>query len=465
MPKSVIPMGSEFGPNQVELGRVLELAAAHEGDGAALTTAVAAEYGWPHNTAKNTRLSMRRYGLLDDDDQVTEVGQRLLALRADSEALYLEFARHILVHLHGLDVVNAIDVLMRADDDKPTQLAIARVLNEQGITVSPSSTHVSKMIGWLRKAGVFHGDDYDSLDMARVGELVGASKEEMDVLAEMPEEQRSVLKALSNLPMSSLPDNAPLLANQVMEYAETLYGVPLNPKSFPREVLEPLQSAGYIRLDKAAKATGDEAGTREQHSGKPYLIHRTEKFANDLLEPLADALASTGIPLRTLLYKPLTEILAELESPDTGVKGKALEALAIRMMRLLGLEFRGWRKRANKASGYEVDAVFEGVRLVFSRWQIQCKNTPGSAVSLEDIAKEVGIAFDTKSNVILMVTTGKFSRDALAYADRMMRQTNLNIITLDVHDMEVLKTTPLAIVDIMNRKARRVMLLKALEEE
>jgi site-specific DNA-methyltransferase (cytosine-N4-specific) len=36
----------------------------------------------------------------------------------------------------------------------------------------------------------------------------------------------------------------------------------------------------------------------------------------------------------------------------------------------------------------EVDFIFRSQRLVFSRWQVQCKNT--AKVSLDDVAKEVG---------------------------------------------------------------------------
>jgi site-specific DNA-methyltransferase (cytosine-N4-specific) len=152
--------------------------------------------------------------------------------------------------------------------------------------------------------------------------------------------------------------------------------------------------------------------------------------------------------------------LQELESENTGTKGKALEALAFYFMRILGLEFKSWRKRGKKTGGFEVDVIVEGARLVFSRWQIQCKNTPENAVPLEDIAKEVGLSLQLKSNVILMVTTGRFSRDALIYADDMMQLTHLNIVTLDRGDLRRLTESPLTIVEILDNKARRVMELK-----
>lgn len=462
MPKSDIPMGSEFGPNQVDLVRVLELAQEHEGDDEALTNAIATEYGHPAKTAKNTILSMRKYLLIDDNDQLSEVSRMLLALRSQTDELYAAFARHILFNLHGIEVVNAIDTLIKSGE-RPTQLTIAEMLKAQGIYVPPSSTHISKLCGWLRLAGVFSCDgNFDCLEMARVAELIGANQQEADVLAEMPEDQRAVLKTLCNLPLGIIPDKEPFLANTVMEYAEELYGITYNPKNFPREVLEPLVTAGYITIEKAAKVTGEDANNRIQISGKPYLIYRTEKFANEYLQSLVDSLANTGLAVRQLLRKPLSEILQEIQAQDTGNKGKALEALAFYFMRLLGLEFKAWRKRGKKTGGFEVDVIVEGTRLVFSRWQIQCKNTPDGKVSLEDIAKEVGLSIQLKSNVILVVTTGQFSRDALSYADDVMQDTHLNIITLDKRDLNILTASPLAIVKILNKKARRVMELKTL---
>jgi site-specific DNA-methyltransferase (cytosine-N4-specific) len=464
MPKSAIPMGSEFGPNQIDLARVLELAQEHAGNGQAFIDAIASEYDWPRKTAANTRLSMHRYLLLDENDRLTEAGQKLFAIRAQRDEMYAEFARHILLNLHGLDVVNAIDTLIRSGE-QPTQLTIGDFLNAQGIYVPTSSTHISKLCGWLRLVGIFDpAKSFDSLNMNRVAQLIGANQVEVDLLAEMPEDQRAVLKTLCNLPMETIPDREPLLANKIMDYAEELYGVHFNPKNFPREVLEPLAAAGYITLEKPAKATGEEARSRTQISGKPYLVYRTEKFANQYLNELVDALANTGLSVRQLLRKPLAEILQEIQSEDTGVKGKALEALAFYFMRLLGLEFKAWRKRGKKTGGFEVDIIVEGARLVFSRWQIQCKNTPEGTVSLEDIAKEVGLSLQLKSNVILVITTGRFSRDALTYADDMMQITNLNIITLDRQDLRILTTSPLAIIEILNRKARRVMELKTLPE-
>lgn len=459
MPKSDIPFGSEFGPNQVDLAIVLRLAQEHAGDGRALTRAVASQYGWPEETAKNTRLGLHSYGLLHDD-HLTEIGEQILALADDPPAMYEAFARHILLSLRGLEVVTAIDAMQKAKEPV-TLTTISRYLKPLGMYVPPTGTHLSKLRGWLGKADVFANDrGFNSLDMARVRELIGISDDsEIDALAEMPEDQRAFLKALANLPMPSIPDETPIRASEVVDYASALYSAAFNEKGIVRTTLIPLQDAGFITIDKPPKATGDEAGTRKQISGKSTLIYRTEKFANEYLLSLIDALAGTGLAVRQLMRKPLAEILDELRADDKNVKGKALEALAFYFMRLLDLEFRAWRHRGKETGGAEVDVLVEGARLIFSRWQIQCKNT--DRVVLDDVAKEVGLSLgQLKSNVILIVTTGRLVKEARDYADATMHSTNLNIIALEQAELAALARTPLAISTILNEKAQRVMDVK-----
>ena len=97
----------------------------------------------------------------------------------------------------------------------------------------------------------------------------------------------------------------------------------------------------------------------------------------------------TDPKLVALLRRPLPEILKELSDTDRHVKGLALEALAFKIMRLLDMDYVATRLRGAQTGGAEVDLVFQSARLVFSRWQIQCKNTP--RVALDDVAKEVGL--------------------------------------------------------------------------
>jgi site-specific DNA-methyltransferase (cytosine-N4-specific) len=168
----------------------------------------------------------------------------------------------------------------------------------------------------------------------------------------------------------------------------------------------------------------------------------------------------TDAELRPLLRKPLNEILAELKHSDKHVRGLALEALAFKLMRLIDLTYVYTRLRGAQTGGAEVDVIFEGTRLVFSRWQTQCKNT--DAISLDDVAKEVGLTHLLKSNVIVMVTTGEIGTEARKYANRVMQESNLCIVMINGADIQSIEQSPAAIVDVLNREAKHSMKLKAL---
>jgi len=162
------------------------------------------------------------------------------------------------------------------------------------------------------------------------------------------------------------------------------------------------------------------------------------------------------------LRKPLNGILQELEVDDKHVRGLALEALAFKLMRLVDLDYVATRLRGTITGGAEVDLIFESSRLVFSRWQIQCKNVAGG-VNLDDVAKEVGLTHMLKSNVVVMVSTGKIGPVARQYANRVMQDSNLDVVLIDRNDLETIKDRPTHIVDVLYREAKTAMKLKALD--
>ena len=165
--------------------------------------------------------------------------------------------------------------------------------------------------------------------------------------------------------------------------------------------------------------------------------------------------------IRRLLTKSFAQILEELKSENPYLRGLALEALAFKLMRLIDLNYIATRLRGTETGGAEVDVIFEGVRLVFSRWQIQCKNT--SRVSLDHVAKEVGLTHMLKSNVIVIVSTGEIGETARNYANKVMKDSNLCVIMIDQADIASIVENPTNIVDILNREAKHAMKLKALE--
>ena len=136
-------------------------------------------------------------------------------------------------------------------------------------------------------------------------------------------------------------------------------------------------------------------------------------------------------------------------------------AIGSEARRLLDMIYVATRLRASQTGGAEVDLVFESARLVFSRWQIQCKNT--ARVSLDDVAKEVGLTHLLKSNAIVIVTTGAIGSEARRYANRIMTDSNLAVVMLDGSDLQAISENPTTIVRAFEREAWHAMNLKKLD--
>ena len=139
------------------------------------------------------------------------------------------------------------------------------------------------------------------------------------------------------------------------------------------------------------------------------------------------------------MRKPLSEILDELNDKNTHIRGLALEALAFKLMRIIDLNYVATRLRGAMTGGAEVDLIFESDRLVFSRWQIQCKNT--SSVRLDDVAKEVGLMTYFGSKVAVIISTGSISRNAQKYAELVRNEHGKQVMLVKGKDIE----------DIVNR--------------
>jgi site-specific DNA-methyltransferase (cytosine-N4-specific) len=152
-----------------------------------------------------------------------------------------------------------------------------------------------------------------------------------------------------------------------------------------------------------------------------------------------------------LLKTPLATVLAELKSGDRYIAGLALEALAFKLMRLLDMTYVATRLRASATGGAEVDLIFESARLVFSRWQVQCKNT--SRVSLDDVAKEVGLTHFLKSDVIVIVSTGNIGSGARSYADAVVAKLRIHICCLGGDDLRTVSESPAALPELVSAQA------------
>ena len=451
--KSDLPFGSEFSPSQIDLAHVLELAELHGGDWHAFENAVRSAYFEGHATsaynrgklANNTKLGMIAYGIIDRDANPTDFGRELIALKDDEPALYQHLAKHILLNLHGMTLVRCIQDMVAAGE-VVSLTTLREGLAARGVHYPSGGKHPSMMRLWLAKAGVFVGTRWQ-INTHRVEDILGLNPDEFAVLADFTPEQRAFLRALANTGTTT-----PQPANEIVRLATATYGVKFPEKSLPKLVLHALEEAGYITSEKTTTGRG----------AKPFQVAPTGKLIADVVEPLLEQLKGQTDPkLLALLRTPLADILSDLGHADRYVAGLALEALAFKIMRLLDMTYVATRLRANQTGGAEVDLVFESARLVFSRWQIQCKNT--DRVSLDDVAKEVGLTHLIKSNVIVIVTTGDIGGEARRYANKVMADSNLAVVMLDGGDLQVISESPATIVRAFEREARHAMNLKKLD--
>lgn len=457
MAKSDLPFGSEFSPSVVDLAWTLETAKNSAGAWRAFEDAVYQKYFEATETdeknsrklANNVKLSMAAYGIIQDtkDTRLSAFGEDLYALREDKERLYKRLAKHILLSLHGLTFIETIKD-MQVGGEKVTLNKLRTWLEDRGVHFPRGGKHPSIMRLWLEKAGIF--DSRWRINDARLEEVLGLSDEDIEALSGLTAEQKAYLRALANI-----GDDKPRYSNDIEKLAASTYGIKFDEKNLPKTVLYPLRDAGFIDLKRETAGRG----------AKPFSVTPTEKVVKEVFGPLLEQAEKWAEKdLRHLLRKPLEEILSELDAVSTYEKGLALEALAFKLMRLIDLSYVKTRLRGIATAGAEVDLVFESSRLVFSRWQVQCKNVK-TGVSLDDVAKEVGLTHMLKSNVIVMISTGMIGRDARHYANMIMKESNLCIVMIDRDDIEAIQANPPAIVDTFNREARQTMKLKALPEE
>lgn len=443
--KSDLPFAGDFSPEEVELAEVLAFAAKAAGDRKALESAIQERYYERQGTstqqrpklAYNVSLGMEKYGLIEKDATPTVLGAELLMLAGDPVSMYRRFAKHILVELYGVLVLDAVRD-MRAAGDRITLTSLREALLERDVYTPRASKHASLMRLWLDRAGVT--TKTWQINERLYAEVIGLSQVELEAFVGLTVEQRAVLKVLAEV--GTVVDSSKLRIA-----TERAYPVKLNEKAFSR-LLKPLAVAGFLSFEPAG--------------GKSAPVTPEPRLLKDVATPLLDQYGK-GLPakLRTLLRRPLTDIVAALDSTNGYEKGLALEALGFKMMRSIGLDYCETRFRPRQGGRFEVDLVFDTHRLAYSRWQVQCKNT--ARVGLDDVAKEVGLVCRLLSNVIVILTRGTIGDEARRYATDVMQRTSLVIVLIDGGDVRDILDDPLAIHDVLAREAASAMEMKRLD--
>ena len=442
-----LPFGSEFSPNQIDLPVLLEICQENEGNKELIEKSIIKTFfsdksNYVATLGMNCRLGLQNYKLLDDSFNFTEIGRNLYENRKEDQ-LYWMFCKHILLNVNGLLFIECLREKQMAGE-RITLSNMKKVLEERGLTYPNGGKHPSIMRLWLDKIGLVNKKwEVDEEVLNKVLEMQDKTPE----LSELNELQLAFLKALIN---SGVKDPQP--TSNVVKLAEGVYGLSFPEKNLPKLVLNKLVESGFVTVKKTTKGRG----------AKPFLVQLSPSVNPDVILPaMAQLKKRIDIKLLELIRKPMNDILYEIKSQNTYKSGLALEALAFKLMQLLDMEYIGTRLRAEQTGGAEVDLLFESARLVYSRWQIQCKNT--KQVALDPVAKEVGLTHFLKSNVIIVVTTGTFTSEARKYSNAVMKDSNLSIVLIEGKDIGKIAQAPSSIVDILNKDARNTMKIKKIE--
>jgi hypothetical protein len=425
-----LPSGGEFSPNQIDLGRALEIVSQYDGDRFGAEEALRVEYfasaavdrkdpkerlEQQRKRAGNVLIGMATYGL-QDSGRLTKLGHELL--QSNEGERNRRFATHILKNRNGMTVLSALKNLQMRGDE-PTKGSIAEELERLGLQVPRATTHHLVLLNWLRQAGVVRDKHGYDIDEALAAGFAGVSLMALDEWGALTNPQRAVLRVLRNLAVAHGDRAQP--AQYVIELVELQYGRIFGARDqLRRQVFGPLENVGWVTMSQPSPGRG----------GKSGRIAATRKLLDLDIEGLPAAVASE-IPadLRTKLNTPLEQIHTDLSSQDTYRKGIALELLAIRIATDLNITPRRFRLRGIKTAGAEVDLVAEAVHLHFSRWMFQCKNT--ASVDVTDLAKEVGMAVLLKAHVIVLITTGTIGSVVRRYARTLAQETSLQAVLVD----------------------------------
>lgn len=448
---NMLPFGTQFSPNQINLPQLLRLVFENEGNETApLIDDIATTFFGDKaenercNMARNCKNSLVSYEIMETGGGVhfTEFGRQLYGISDESEQCTI-LAKHILKNLNGMVLIDTLRDMKR-NGEKITKETVVAKLNTKGFELSQTSNNVPVMKLWLNKSGVLQSW---RINEHRLNELTELTETEFRLLKTLSPEQYYFLRTLCNINTSEFQK-----ASDIRKLATATYGIRFTQSSFSRNVIQSLQQKGLIEVQRAT----------EGHGARTPLIKLTELTKREIVLPSLKQLeGKTENEIVEHLQKPLSELLSDINSEDKHLKGLALEAFAIKIMKIIGLEFIETRLKGSETAGAEVDVLFDSSRLLYTRWQVQCKNT--NKVSVDQIAKEVGLSHILRTNAIVIVTTGTVSETAREYANQIMKAMNLCILLVEGSDVDAIIEEPTKILDIFNRESLNAKHIKVFE--
>lgn len=452
---SRVPYSQQFTPDQTPLSRLLPVLRQAPNDLTRLRKAVASAFfkdkASPSKLAGNTIISLKTYGILDGKGNLSDFGNDLIACQGNEAAAYPLIAKRILLKLDGIGIVETLREMEKAGSRADLK-TLPGELGRRGIKASQNSSDLSGVLNWLRQAGVLNGY---SVDEAVYGDLIGTCVEMLGALKTLTKGEIAFLRAMVAL---NVTDWVPY--NTICGHAEDIYPgeIHFNWKDVVGKILYPLQKAGLIEIRKKVKQSKE---TPTGRGGKVTDVRPTKRFESEVSVPLLEPMyKSAGFSkIREILSMSMADLVAKIrQAGDRNERGKALEHFTVRLCQLLDLEFMGWRETDIAiAGGGEIDALVHSTRLIYSRWQIQCKV---GAITLEAVAKEVGMQEVSLANVILVIGTERTTESAITYRNKVISKSNLNIILIDGLALDRIINSPSEIFAVLKKQAHDALKLK-----
>jgi Restriction endonuclease len=380
--------------------------------------------------------------------KLSAFGQRVLSAPTPIEAAEI-FCTEIIQSHNGSKLIEAIQALHKKGE-RATKFTLQSELAQLNVKLSNDTTDHTTLKNWMIAAKIVKEprSGFPEIDDVNLKRLTGISSGEADEFQSLTLGQQTFLHLLRKLHITGTgPFQIQYLYSECKSIQPHAYGN----ANFASLVKDPLSAAGWIDVP---KASGDGRG------GKSGTVKGTAKLLSIPVERVIPNFDTT-VPndLRKKLQTPLSQIRDWLEGEDIHQGGLGLELLALRIILDLRLTPRGFRVRSRQTAFAEVDVTAEGDHLMFSRWTFQCKRIQATKnVSLGDVAKEVGIAMHMRAHVIVMVSTGGFTREAIVYAKEMTKASHLQFVFLDGRVIKAyLANGPTALYEHVMNNARHVM--------
>ncbi|WP_067677223.1 restriction endonuclease [Tsuneonella dongtanensis] len=461
--KLQLPRLVEFSPGTLEhsdVQRIVREVAAANGDKSKAVASIVKTYPriaskaaqkQVENRAANVLRGMAQCGLIQRNGSrvtadLTDVGEAIRSAPSASDASDI-FSKHLLENCFGSELLDIVASL-RARGLDLTVESIRDELALRGFQVNENEGNASKMRLWLEASGVIDKDW--NVDEPKLTALVGASSTVLTEWHGLPREQRVFLEVLKEAAGGMAGGWHPV--RKIKKIAEARYGARIFPTGRLRDrVITPLKIGGWL----------DTRGTGTGRGGDSGDVQPLKQLIDISIKLPVEELGSVPADLRRLLATPLDRIFSDLKSSDKGIKGKALELLALNIIADLGLIPVGFRVRSSKTNGAEVDLIAESTNAHFSRWLFQCKNTPTKALDVDQIAKEVGMALVLNAHVVVLVTTGRVGKVVQQFAAGIARSSALQCVLIDGAMLKAYKLSRGAgLLDALNKAAVGVLHLK-----